>query len=175
MKISALQLRELVTYDAETGLFTWKKRSPCLFKNSQAHSSWNTKYSGNTAGSIKPGGYISIRIFTRAYAAHRLAWLYVKGKWPNEMIDHIDCSPSNNRWNNLREATPSQNGYNAGVHANNTSGFKGVYQYKDRVRWQSCIRTNSGRMWLGIFDTPECAHAAYVEATKIYHGEFGRA
>jgi hypothetical protein len=174
-QMTKIQLMDLASYDPETGNFTWKQRPRNLFKSAQAHSSWNTRYAGKNAGNVRTDGYVSIRIFTQSYLAHRLAWLYMTGNWPAEMIDHEDGVRNNNKWGNLRTATPSQNGYNTGPHINNKSGFKGVYRYRDSVRWQASIRTDKGRKWLGIYDTPEEAHAAYAKATKLHHGEFGRA
>lgn len=89
-------------------------------------------------------------------------------------VDHIDCNGLNNRRNNLRVATPSQNQYNKRRAANNSSGAKGVYWHKGDGRWHAQIRANNVKYHLGVFDTPEKAHAAYVAASLSLHGEFGR-
>src|SRR5262249_8915068 len=88
----------------------------------------------------------------REYPAHHLAWLYKKGNWCSQMIDHRDLDPSNNRWTNLRRATRSQNNANRCVPPNNACGLKGVSP--DRDRWRATIRKNRRRYHLGKFVTP---------------------
>lgn len=92
----------------------------------------------------------------------------VKGEIP----DHINGDTLDNRRENLRLATYSQNGMNAGKHKNNQSGYKGV-SYDGRVnKWRARIQVNGKEKWLGLFDNPEDAYKAYCEAAKLYHGEF---
>jgi hypothetical protein len=94
---------------------------------------------------------------------------------PSKMeTDHIDGDGLNNRRSNLRIATTSENQRNRGLSANNTSGFKGVSWQKRTKKWRAEIRSNGVYWWLGDFDTPEAAHAAYVAASERLHGEFGR-
>lgn len=90
-----------------------------------------------------------------------------------EQVDHIDNDQLNNRRNNLRLATNTQNTRNRGAQKNSSTGYKGVTHHKDRYRAQ--IQVNSKRIHLGLFPTAEEAHAAYCEASIKYHGEFGRA
>jgi hypothetical protein len=101
----------------------------------------------------------------------------VTGEWPPERleVDHKDCDPSNNRWDNLRLATASQNQANKKVSRANTSGFKGVSWHKDDKRWRAQIRMGGKKVHLGSFDTPESAHRAYSEAAMKHYGEFARA
>jgi hypothetical protein len=107
------------------------------------------------------------------YHAHRLAWLYMTGAWPTGgEVDHIDTDRGNNVWTNLRDSTRRQNGSNVDIRSNNTSGFKGVSRC--RAKWTAHITVNYQAMHLGVFDTKEEAHAAYVEAAKRLHGEFAR-
>lgn len=91
-----------------------------------------------------------------------------------EQVDHINLNGLDNRRENLRLATPGQNHQNRGAQRNNISGYKGVVWDKDRRKWQSRIAVDGKRYFLGRFDTPELAHAAYCEAAKRYHGEFAR-
>lgn len=88
-------------------------------------------------------------------------------------VDHINGDTLDNRRCNLRLATPAQNGRNRGKYPNNTSGFKGAFYHYGR--WQAGIRVDGKLMYLGTYNTPEEAHAAYCEAAKKYHGEFWRA
>lgn len=89
-------------------------------------------------------------------------------------IDHIDGNGQNNDPANLRLATRSQNQHNRGASKNNTSGFKGVYLEKKVNRWKSAICLNGKLRHIGLFDTKEEAHAAYVKAAEQLHGTFAR-
>ena len=102
-------------------------------------------------------GYVLISIDGTRYPAHRLAWLYIYGQWPNGQIDHINRNPSDNRIVNLREATVAENGHNAGLRIDNTSGFKGVHRHRNLLArpWQARIKFGSRRISLGYFETPE--------------------
>lgn len=159
--ISAAELKTLLCYDPETGLFLRLiSRSP----NAKA---------GDNAGAVDRYGYVWISINRRRYSAHRLAWFYMTGGWPSEMIDHRDGDKSNNRFENLRPASRSQNAANS--RARNSAGLKGVSFDKRTSKWGASIRKGGRFTWLGTFETPEAAHAAYVAASVHVHGEFARA
>lgn len=160
--LTAERLRQVLHYDPATGIFTWRVRT-----SSRAAA-------GSRAGFSRKDGYRLIGIDGEIYLEHRLAWLYVKGEWPEKDIDHEDVDPSNNRFGNLRPATHSQNHCNKKTPANNTSGFKGVsWNKKDRV-WQALIKLRGKSHYLGGFGDPAEAHAAYCAASAKLHGEFGR-
>jgi hypothetical protein len=94
---------DLLSYDASTGLLTWKFRP-------DARKEWNTRNAGKTAGtSTKPYGYIQLAIYGKLFLAHRVIWLMMTGEWADEDVDHNDCNTSNNAWENLRKATFSEN------------------------------------------------------------------
>jgi hypothetical protein len=95
------------------------------------------------------------------------------GRWCSRVIDHLDRNPSNNRWDNLRRATVSQNNANRRRHKNNACGFKGVSRTQ-YGRWRATIFKNGRRHHLGVFSTPESAHVAYVTAARKLFGEFAR-
>lgn len=156
--ITQKRLKELLHYDPITGLFTW------LVANS------NRVKVGDVAGALGDHGRILIRVDGVLYKAHRLAWLYMTGKWPNPEADHEDTDASNNKWLNLREANRSQNNCNKKNRKDNTSGYKGVYQDKRRSKWMARI---NGK-FLGYFNTSQGAHAAYCAAAQKYHGQFAR-
>lgn len=160
--LTAERLRELLHYEPETGIFRGRVTS-------------GGRLAGDVAGYCSHSGYVEIRVDRRPYYAHRLAWLYVYGIWPSGGIDHRNQIKHDNRIDNLREATGSQNGANTGKRIDNTSGFKGVSWSKQSRRWQAHIRSHGRSKYLGLFDTPEEAHAAYVEAAHCLHGEFARA
>lgn len=90
-------------------------------------------------------------------------------------IDHKDGNPANNRWDNLREATDSQNLANSKLAKNNTSGAKGVWLEKATGRWNSYITVRGKRIYLGTYDTVAEAGAAYEASARLHFGEFARA
>jgi hypothetical protein len=158
--VSPARLRELLQYDAETGEFRWLKQMSRKIR------------AGDLAGTLTGDRYCKITIKGRQYRAHQLAWLYVTGEWCPLMIDHRDGDPLNNRWDNLRRATRSQNNANRGPHRNNACGLKGVS--RNRSGWRATIHKNRRRHYLGIFRTPQAAHAAYEAAARKLFGEFAR-
>lgn len=158
--MTASELRELLRYDPETGEFVWlqdRGRNP---------------RSGRRAGAVTSENRIIIRVNYRIYFAHRLAWLYMTGEWPERLVDHIDGNPSNNRWRNLRAATPAQNAMNSRRKPNKVSGIVGVHFFKQYGMWRSCISANGQTRFLGYFREIEDARAAYEAARRDLHGEF---
>jgi hypothetical protein len=115
-----------------------------------------------------------IGIGGKQYLAHRLAWFYMTGRWPIKEIDHIDGNPLNNRWNNLREATPSQNSCNKDGGRGRSLELRGASYDKTKRKWRSYINVRGKRTFLGDFETAEDAHNAYLEAARRLHGEFHR-
>lgn len=159
--ISQEELKRILHYNPKTGIFTWLITP----------ASGSVK-KGDIAGCILSSGYIHIKINSRTYSAHRLAFLYITGSFPEKETDHINRTPSDNRWCNLREATPRQNQYNKGIGSNNTSGYKGVSLYGTGGKWRVRMKINGKYRHLGTFDDKQEASKAYEEATKIHHGEF---
>lgn len=159
--LTAERLRERLDYDAETGVFTW--RLPPPFRRP-----------GDIAGYLNKVGYWILHVDGARHLAHRLAWLYMTGEWPSAHIDHINRHTEDNRWANLREATRTENHANCKRYKNNRSGFKGVCYFRPKKKWFAQISINGKRPFLGYFNTPEEAHAAYVEAAQKYFGEFAR-
>lgn len=162
-------VRELLDYDPNTGVLTWKERSPSLF-NCVKHSEewackrWNNRCAGKPAGSLmSSNGYWRVSIFGRYYLAHRLVWLYVTGNFPNHHIDHKNGCRIDNRFDNLREVLPAQNSKNRRMNSRNTSGFTGISFNKSNCLWIAYGWKNNKRAYLGSFKTPEMAHLAYSE------------
>jgi hypothetical protein len=160
--LTAERLRKVLHYNPETGVFTWvkpnKKKSGLI---------------GTTAGNTDRLGYINITIDRIRYKAHRLAWMYFYGAFPDEFIDHINCKPSDNRIVNLRAATKSQNEANTRIRSTNTSGHKGVYLNKNK-KWQAYITIQGRSVYLGSFDKKEEASKAYLSMASKIHGSFAR-
>lgn len=160
--ITAAQLRAILDYNPDTGLFVW-----LVDMSDRVHA-------GDLAGKrSKCGWYPRIRINGRLYLAHRLAWLWMTGEWPSAEIDHIDCDRGNNGWANLRAATHSQNNANKAPRKNN-SGFKGVWLHRSSGLWHARIKVDTKEISLGYFRAREVAHEAYVHAANKYFGEFAR-
>lgn len=145
--LSIDEARQILSYDRETGIFTWKRG----FR------------AGRTAGG-PTRGYVRIKIDRIDVLAHRLAWAFEYGCWPPSRIDHIDRNPSNNAIANLREATVSQNAQNANRRGyskqTNGGGFLARIKVKDRM------------IFLGTYPTEGEARSAYIEASRKHFGEF---
>jgi hypothetical protein len=159
--ITADRLREVLHYDPDSGVFRWVK---CPGDRMRA---------GTVAGCLCDG-YTTIDVDKRTYYAHRLAWLYQTGKWPDLRLDHRNMVRTDNRWANLREATDAQNKANRKKLASNTSGFKGVSWHKFNRKWRSRIVFEKREILLGYFDDPVKAHAAYAAKAHELYGEFAR-
>jgi len=160
------RLASLLDYSPETGEFRWKKRSG----DDRSISSWNARYAGKVAGSLNQIGYRQIRIDGRQYCAHKLAWLFVDGKWPTGELDHINRCRDDNRIDNLRPATRAQNCANTRIYRTNKSGYRGVS--RKRNGWEANIRKDGKRYNLGFFKDKEEAAAAYDRAAIAVHGDF---
>ena len=128
---------------------------------------------GAKAGTIDKGGYLKALINRKPYRLHRIIFMMHHGYLP-QYLDHIDGNPANNRIENLRPATASENNLNRGKHKRNTSGFKGVTWVATEGRYSARIAIGKKRLFLGYFDNPKEAHQAYCEAAKIHQPQFVR-
>lgn len=118
-------------------------------------------------------GYRCGILVNKRYYEHRLIWFYHYGFWPTEQIDHINGIKNDNRIENLRQATRSQNMFNTKSHKNSTSKYKGVGWNKKAKAWQVRYHTQGKTIWLGYHDTEEAAAQAYRDATETIHQEYG--
>lgn len=150
-------LKSVLDYDPETGLFTWIK---------------HMHRKGKVAGSSNGNGHIQICFKGKMYLAHRLAFLYMTGKFPERIVDHINRDRSDNSWRNLRESDLSQNCCNIKKRKDNTSGHRGVFWRKDSQKWRVIVAKNKRRMYLGDYEDLELASLVAQEARAKYHGEF---
>ncbi len=153
--------KRVLTYDPESGQFTWLTRN-------------GRQQAGTMAGSMS-GNYSYIRVNKKARLAHRVAFAWVHGYWPTHQVDHINGDKRDNRIANLREATNAQNAANSPRRKDNTSGFKGVRPARTAGKWWANIYVNGKIKYLGTFDTPEAAHEAYLKAAEIAFKDFVRA
>ncbi len=143
------QLLNILSYDPITGEF-WRD---------------GKLYKVNT-----PLGYVQIRIFNRLYYGHTLAWFYIYGVWAK--VDHRDRNKGNNRINNLREATSSQNLVNSRLRSDNTSGSKGVDWDNRAQKWRARAHKDGKEYHLGYFTSKEFAEKIVRETGEDLHGEF---
>ena len=162
-ELTTKELRKILNYDPMTGIFTWKVNA----------GRWGRIKAGTkTIGSkCDKYGHLGIRINGKHYLVHRLAWLYMTGKWPSDQIDHKNRISSDNRWSNLREADNSKNNQNkVKAQSNNKIGLLGVsiHRYGFRAR----IFFNGNQKCLGVYKTPELAHKMYIEAKMKFHSGY---
>ena len=137
-------------------------------KISRGRGANSARWKAGTSIGHKSGKYVLASVDYQLHKLHRLIWLWHHGKFPEHHLDHIDGNPGNNRIENLREATDSQNMQNQRTaRANNKLGVQGVYRVKNRFR--AVLTTNGKSQHLGYFDTPELAHEAYLKAKRQQH------
>lgn len=155
--LTAERLREVLDYDPETGVFVWRIRT-----SSRAGAS-------DTAGFGDGKGYLAIRVDGAQVFAHRLAWFWVHGAWPNGVIDHIDGITTNNAIRNLRDVNHASNMQNlkGAKRDNAASGLLGVVPSRDK--WVAQIRVGRKKYHLGVYLTPEEAHHSYLVAKRLFH------
>lgn len=159
--ITQQELKQILSYDKDTGIFTWSK----LPKFSYAKV-------GNVAGSLYNNGYVYIKIKSKRYKAHILAFLYEYGYLPNCSIDHINRNKKDNRIANLRICNASENAQNRDVkNTKNNAGYFGVLINKNSKKnpYVASIKYNYKKYYLGSFDNPIDAHNAYLKAKKELH------
>lgn len=161
-------LKRFLEYDPETGHFVWKSRGVAR---------WDTAHAGMRAGHIwlskDKYPYRVIKLLGWPFKEHRLAWLYMSGRWPTNLIDHRDCDGTNNKWKNLREASLTDNCANKKISSINKSGFKGV-TLTPGGRFRATIRRDGKQRHIGTYETAEEANAAYYAAALTLHGDFAR-
>ena len=149
-------LHQVLSYDKETGKFTWKVS--------------RGNVSAGTAAGVIAEGRISIRVNGKIYRANRLAWFYVTGEWPNGEVDHIDGDSLNDKWTNLRDVSRQVNQQNQRKPLiRNESGLLGVSQNKHTGKFTARVSVNSQIHWLGTYETPGLAHAAYIQGKRDLH------
>lgn len=143
-------LRQVLHYDLHSGYFHWIQQKK------------GRKNAALPAGCVSGvSGYRAICIDYKSYYAHRLAWLYVTGKWPIDQIDHIDGNRDNNSFSNLREANSRQN---------NVSRASRGFHLDDRGKYHVTVSNKGKSKYVGRFSSPEDAKVAYIKAATEIHG-----
>jgi Demerecviridae HNH endonuclease len=150
-------------YSPTTGLFLWKTNPP--------HRAGQI---GRVAGNKhRKTGYWQLWYKRKPYTGGWVAWLMMTGSWPKELVDHIDGNRADNRFCNLREATPAKNNWNRRVSKRNKLGVKGVF-LTSWGKYAATIYAEGEHKYLGYFSDLESARLAYASAVHHYHGEFAR-
>jgi hypothetical protein len=149
------RLKSLLKYDPQTGFFAWladRGRKPTA---------------GKIAGHRQPKSWV-IRVDGRLYGANRLAWLFMHGTWPAQVIDHINGNPHDNRIENLRDVSHTVNLQNQRkANCDSQTGLLGVSPFQDR--FAAHIKVNGRVKYLGLFSTAEAGHEAYLTAKRKLH------
>jgi hypothetical protein len=154
-KVSREQVAALLCYDPVSGVITHRVDG-------------HRRKAGQAVGRLDTKGYLRVRLLGCELKAHRIAWLLTYGEWPRAEIDHINGCPSDNRITNLRDVSVAENGWNRNkAMRNNRSGLLGVSAVKGKFHAQ--IKARGRAHFLGVFDTAERAHEAYLAAKKELH------
>lgn len=148
--ITQERLKSLLTYDPDTGNFCWRKTN-------------------KIAGTLHANGYRRVQIDGKTYLAHRLAWAYAHGAFPACNVDHINHNRSDNRIENLRLVTQSENQHNRKRTTQSSSGFLGVSWFAPKKKWRAYIKANGKRHHLGWFSDVNLAVQARKAAELLYH------
>ncbi len=155
--LTQARLKALLHYDPETGVFVNR-----VERNGRAKK-------GAVAGARTQDGYICIQVEKQKHQAHRLAWLYVYGAWPQNEIDHLNRDRADNRIDNLRDVSRLVNSHNIGAHKGSISGQKGVAWHSRNRKWQVQMRVNGVHHYIGQFKDLHEAVNARLEAEKRLH------
>jgi len=153
-------LKSVINYNPDNGVFTWIKTKK-----------FSDKKAGDRAGGFRKDGYHTIYIEYKKYLSHRLAWLYMKGEFPKNCIDHINGVTSDNRWVNIRAATLKENQANRKTSSNNKTGVKGVSLIRGSI-WRASVYADGKSFNVGCFSNLEDASRAVKKKREELHGEF---
>jgi hypothetical protein len=154
-------LAEYFSYNPETGVILWKKKS-------------SNSMPGDIAGGLMSKGYRNIYFMRKTLKAHIVAWVLVHGRYPINLLDHRNGNRSDNRLVNIREADKFQNTQNAKRRVDNTSGVKGVFFHGQSQKWTAQITANGKRITVGRFYEKDDAIKARVKTANNLHKEYAR-
>ena len=160
--VSIERLRELFELDRDAGLL---RRRITISSKARA---------GDVVGSADGKGYLRIQIDGRKFRVHRINYAIDRGEWLFGEVDHRDENKTNNRPNNLREASHAENKRNVSKLKHNTSGISGIHWREDKKKWSAQITINGRQKYLGYF-TDKAAAALAVDLARIeHHKQFAR-
>lgn len=174
-------VKELLDYDPESGILTWKERSSIWFEDNenktkdQIRNWWNSRFANKTASFQRSDKYFQIKIFGIGYKAHRIIWLWMTGDNP-EKVDHENGNCYDNRWINLRNVDHFANAQNAKKRRDNVSGVTGVSFFDQSQKYKASIQVNKKSIYLGLFSDFEeaCQVRKNAEIEYGFHQNHGR-
>jgi len=156
----------------EDGRLFWLERPSHHFSTAGPWKTWNARFAGKEAGCLwKGSSRWQVTLNNRRLHRYHVVWALHHGEWASQ-IDHRDRNPHNDRIDNLRIATQSQNIFNRPADVRNKSGYRGVTWDAARGKWYACIQVHGRSKGLGRYDDPSDAHAAYLAAAREIFGEF---
>ena len=169
MELTAEVARDLLRYEPETGKLYWKERDAKWFKEENQSEDWNRRYAGEKTGESKSkDGYNQICLLNTHYKKHRVIWLIEYGLWPKGQIDHINGDKCDNRLENLRQVSPSENSRNVRITRRNKSGVVGVHWDKYMGKWCAVIMNGGKNVRVGSFTDFDKAVKARRKAEVEY-------
>ena len=168
-------LREILDYNPETGVLTWRARPIEHFKSLRSFKMWNTRYAGIEAGTNSPASYKSVRLDGNSFLTHRIAYFMHYGIEPDN-IDHINHDGMDNRIENLRSVSNEENMKNRTLQSNNKSGVNGVSWFKNMNKWVAKIAVDNKDKHLGYFiDFNDAVRARKLAEIKFkFHANHGK-
>lgn len=172
LELDIEKVKAMVDYNPLSGVFVWKPRAQSSFHGANRSASWNTRYAGKEAGFMSSKGYRRITLGYTVIPAHRVAWAVYYGEWPTVEIDHINRNKFDNRIENLRLATSSQNKWNTPLRKDNKWGAKGVSWCKSKNKYRANAKLKDRHVSIGLFDTVFEAAEAYEKFVKTHFKEF---
>jgi hypothetical protein len=176
MTISIEELHEILKYDPDTGKFTWRERAETYPLPLSGIRAFNTRNAGKEVYEEEHRGYGRLSLLGKRYKSHRVAWAMHTGDWPFDQIDHINGIRSDNRIENLRAVTQTENSRNMKRPSNNMSGVIGVYWDKFARCWTAQIAVSGKKIELcrtKDFEDAVAARAA-AEVKYDFHPNHGR-
>ena len=172
-KPSLTQEQALALFEYRNGELYWKN---CVLSNSDkltAADKRHFRYAGRKAGTGNGNGYLTTSYRKKRYYIHHLVFLMFHGYRP-KLLDHINGVRDDNRIENLREVTSSQNSMNTSLRSDNVSGTRGVSWHKGAKKWMVSIQSGKAPKYMGLYEDYELACLMASEARDAYHGEFAR-
>lgn len=161
-------LHDLLDYDPETGVFTWLERDASYFTHEANWKGWNTKWAGRRAFTTKTRkGYLTGYLLNVPVYAHRVAWAFVHGVWPEQPVHHINGRCNDDRIANLRLETQSSLSMKFPGGNVSKSGHRGVHWHKESGKWSAMLRRQGKARYLGLFSELEDAIAARKAAELV--------